>query len=94
MLIANNVIISAPRPWPPAFPAFFGNAGVVYATAGMSILVIVFAEIMPKTVAINDPDRAALALARPVSFFVALFGPVTMAIEWFVRQALKPSACR
>ena len=55
----------------------------------MSILVIVFAEVMPKTVAINKPDQAALLLARPVSWVVALFGPLTMAIEAFVRGVLR-----
>ena len=65
---------------------------MIYATVAMSILVIVFAEVMPKTVAINKPDQAALLLARPVSWVVALFGPLTMAIEAFVRSVLRFSA--
>jgi Mg2+/Co2+ transporter CorB len=44
---------------------------------------------MPKTVAINQPDQAALLLARPVSWVVALLGPVTLAIEAFVRVVLR-----
>ncbi len=95
VLIGNNIVnIGASAFMTSVLVAFFGNAGVFYATAFMSLLIIVFAEIMPKTVAINAPDRAALALARPVSFFVALFGPVTMAIEWFVRMTLRPFGVR
>ena len=62
---------------------------MIYATVAMSVLVIVFAEVLPKTMAINKPDQAALLLARPVSWAVALFGPLTMAIEAFVRAVLR-----
>ena len=37
----------------------------------MTVLVLVFAEVMPKTVAINYPDRMSLLVARSLSFFVA-----------------------
>jgi Mg2+/Co2+ transporter CorB len=66
----------------------FGEAGVLYATVMMTILVVVFAEVLPKTVAINAPDRVALLVARPISWLVRLFGPVLMAIEAIVRWIL------
>jgi Mg2+/Co2+ transporter CorB len=69
--------------------AWFGNAGVVYATVAMTILVVVFAEILPKTAAFNAPDRIALAVARPMFRFVRFFAPVLMAIEALVRWLLK-----
>ncbi|GGC78893.1 HlyC/CorC family transporter [Chelatococcus reniformis] len=95
MLIGNNIVnIGASAFTTSVLVALFGDAGVIYATVGMSVLVIIFAEIMPKTVAIKSPERAALLLARPVSFFVALFGPVTLAIEWFVRVVLRPFGLR
>src|SRR5471030_3358376 len=55
----------------------------------MTIVVVVFSEILPKTAAFNAPDRIALAVARPIYFFVKLFGPVLMAIEALVRWLLK-----
>src|SRR5476649_2717314 len=69
--------------------AWFGHAGVVYATVVMTILVVVFSEILPKTAAFNAPDRIALAVARPIYWFVKLFGPLLMAIEALVRWLLK-----
>ena len=67
----------------------FGDVGVVYATVAMTILVVVFSEILPKTAAFNAPDRIALAVARPMYWFVKLFGPLLMAIEALVRWLLK-----
>ena len=55
----------------------------------MTILVVVFSEVLPKTAAFNAPDRIALAVARPMSWFVRLFGPVLMTIEALVRWLLK-----
>jgi Mg2+/Co2+ transporter CorB len=60
----------------------------------MSILVIVFSEVLPKTVAINAPDKVSLAIARPVSWIVALLGPLALAIEQLVRWMLKPFGIR
>ncbi len=55
----------------------------------MTVLVLVFAEVMPKTVAINYPDRMSLMVARTLAFFVAIFGPVLVAVDGFVRGFLK-----
>jgi Mg2+/Co2+ transporter CorB len=66
----------------------FGEVGVVYATVVMTILVVVFSEVLPKTVAINAPDRVALLVARPIEWVVRLFGPVLMGIEALVRWIL------
>jgi Mg2+/Co2+ transporter CorB len=68
---------------------WFGHAGLLYATVAMTIIVVVFSEILPKTAAFNAPDRIALAVARPMSWFVTLFGPVLMTIEALVRWLLK-----
>ncbi|GAU82520.1 HlyC/CorC family transporter [Bosea sp. BIWAKO-01] len=90
MLIGNNVVnIGASAFATSVLVAAFGDAGVIYATAVMSVLVIIFAEIMPKTAAIAKPDQAALRLARPVAWVVAVLGPLTLAIEWFVRRFLR-----
>src|SRR5208282_929499 len=68
---------------------WFGHAGLLYATVAMTILVVVFSEILPKTAAFNAPDRIALAVARPMYWFVKIFGPVLMTIEALVRWILK-----
>ena len=44
----------------------FGDAGVAYATLVVTVVVLVFAEILPKTLAISSPDRVSLAIAPAV----------------------------
>ena len=68
--------------------AWFGDVGVIYATLVMTVVVVVFTEVLPKTVAINAPDRVALLVARPIAWVVRLFGPVLMGIEGLVRVIL------
>jgi Mg2+/Co2+ transporter CorB len=64
---------------------WFGDVGVVYATLVMTLVIVVFTEILPKTVAINAPDRMSLLVAVPISWLVKLFGPLLMGIEMLVR---------
>jgi Mg2+/Co2+ transporter CorB len=71
-----------------------GDRGVVYATAIMTVLIVVFAEVLPKTIAIAYPDRVSLAIAPVVSFFVAIFSPIVATIETFVRALLSLGGLR
>ncbi|HEX9155379.1 MAG TPA: HlyC/CorC family transporter [Nitrospira sp.] len=90
LLFGNNAVnIAASALATGVLLTWFGNAGVVYATVVMTIVVVVFSEILPKTAAFNAPDRIALAVARPIYWFVKLFGPVLMAVEALVRWLLK-----
>jgi Mg2+/Co2+ transporter CorB len=74
--------------------AWFGDVGVLYATVVMAIVVIVFAEVLPKTAAINAPDRFALAVARPMKWIIAILSPVLTVIEALVRLMLIPFGIR
>ncbi len=66
-----------------------GERGALYATAIMTVLLLVFAEVLPKTVAINNADQLSLAVARVLSVFVAVFGPILMGVEVLVHTVLK-----
>jgi Mg2+/Co2+ transporter CorB len=66
-----------------------GDRGALYATILMTALLLVFAEILPKTVAINYPDRMSLIAARALSISVAILGPLLVAVEAFTRGILK-----
>jgi Mg2+/Co2+ transporter CorB len=68
--------------------ATFGAAGVVYATVIVGVLVVVFAEVMPKTWALLRADRMALALAPSILFALALLGPSARAVAWISRMFL------
>ena len=70
----------------------FGDAGVLYATVIMTIVLLIFAEVLPKTIGINFPDRMALVVARPAAFFVAAFttrGPRVMSPYFAVSEMEK-----
>ena len=90
MLLGNQLVnIAAAAFTTNVLVGLIGDTGVFYATGIMTALVVIFAEVMPKTLAINAPDRFSLMLARPVLFFVALFGPVLVAVEALVKGALR-----
>jgi Mg2+/Co2+ transporter CorB len=64
ILLGNNLVnILASALATSALIALFGDVGVVYATLAMTVLVLIFAEVMPKTYALQDADRAALTVA-------------------------------
>ncbi|HEY1309935.1 MAG TPA: HlyC/CorC family transporter [Pseudolabrys sp.] len=90
LLFGNNAVnIAASVLATDVLLTWFGHAGLIYATVAMTIIVVVFSEILPKTAAFNAPDRLALAVARPIYWFVKVFGPVLVAIEALVRWLLK-----
>ena len=90
LLLGNNAVnILASALATSVFLVWFGDVGVLYATAVMTVLVVVFAEVLPKTIAFNAPDRMALLTARPMAIVVRVLTPVLAAIEWLVRQILR-----
>lgn len=65
-----------------------GENGAVYATIIMTALLLVFAEVLPKTLAINYPDAMSLYVAKIITPFVSVFAPVLAAVEFIVRTVL------
>src|SRR5947209_10300223 len=89
LLLGNNIAnIGASALATGIFTAWFGEVGVLYATGVMTVLVVIFAEVLPKTIAINAPDRVSLLVARPMKLVVYLLGPLLTVIEAFVRALL------
>jgi Mg2+/Co2+ transporter CorB len=62
---------------------------VLYATGVMTVMVVIFAEVLPKTIAINAPDRVSLLVARPMKVMVYLLGPLLTVIEAIVRALMR-----
>ena len=90
LLVGNNLAnIGASVLATGVFTAWFGEVGVLYATGVMSVLVIIFAEVLPKTVAINAPDRVSLLVARPMRFLTAILSPLLGLIEAIVRLLMR-----
>ena len=67
----------------------YGETGVAYATLGMTLLVLIFAEILPKTYAIRNADRMSLAIVPAVNALVFVLAPVTGAIHFLISRVLK-----
>jgi Mg2+/Co2+ transporter CorB len=90
ILTGNNVVnIAASAVTTGMLLAWFGDVGVLYATVIMTVLTVVFTEVLPKTLAINAPDRVALLVARPIGWVVRILGPMLVGIEGLVRWILK-----
>src|SRR6201987_6128087 len=90
LLLGNNIAnIGASALATGIFTQWFGEVGVLYATAVMTVLVVIFAEVLPKTIAINAPDRVALAVARPMKVTMFLLGPLVTVVEAVVRLLLR-----
>jgi Mg2+/Co2+ transporter CorB len=90
LLLGNNIAnIGASALATSIFTAWFGEVGVLYATAVMTAMVVIFAEVLPKTIAINAPDRVALLVARPMKVMLYLLGPLLTIIEAIVRVLIK-----
>jgi len=86
ILLGNNLVnILASALATSLFLSMFGETGVVYATLTMTALVLVFGEVMPKTYAITNPDRAALAVSPVIRIVVAMLSPVSNAVRVIVR---------
>jgi len=66
-----------------------GPAGIVYATAIMTLLIVIFAAVLPKTYALAYHDRVALLVAPFMRVVIALLNPFTTAIQFIVRLILK-----
>ena len=68
---------------------FYGQAGLAFATAIMTFLIVVFAAVLSKSIALAYPDRLALTVAPIMSGLITIMGPLTRASEFVVRQVLR-----
>jgi Mg2+/Co2+ transporter CorB len=66
-----------------------GDVGVVYASILMTVLIVIFAAVLPKTYALASPDRTALWVAPIMKAIIWLLTPVTITIQFVVRQIFK-----
>ena len=89
VLLGNNVVnILATSLATAVLTKIFGQNGVAAATLIMTLLVLIFAEVLPKTLAITYPEAVASRVARPISIVVFLFSPVVAAVRYLVRGVL------
>ena len=89
VLLGNNVVnILATSLATAVLTKLFGQNGVAAATLIMTLLVLIFAEVLPKTFAITNPETVASGVARPISLIVFVFSPIVAAVRYLVRGVL------
>jgi len=66
----------------------FGDRAVPIATAIMTVAILMFAEVLPKTLAIARTDRFALTVALPVKWMVSITAPLVNAVQYVVWKVL------
>jgi Mg2+/Co2+ transporter CorB len=89
ILIGNNLVnILASALATSVLIGMFGEAGIAYATILMTLLIVMFSEILPKTYAMHNADRLALAVAPIMRPVVRLFSPLAWATQIIVRGVL------
>lgn len=90
VLLGNNLVnILASALATSILISVYGETGVVYATIVMTLLILIFSEILPKTYAIKHANRTALAIAPVINALVHVLSPVTATINVFVTLLLK-----
>ena len=76
ILIGNNIVnILASSLATTLFVSLVGPSGVGIATAVMPVLVLIFGEITPKSIAKQKSEQVSLKVSKPISIIVKLFKP-------------------
>ena len=89
VLLGNNLVnILATSLATAMFTRLFGESGVALATLVMTILVLVFAEVLPKTYAITNAETAASRTAPIINWVIKAFSPIVSAVRLLVRGVL------
>ena len=90
ILIGNNAVnVLASAIATSLFITIYGEAGLLWATITMTVLLVVFAEVMPKTYALTYADRYALTIAPVIRIVVLLLSPLALAIRWLASITIR-----
>jgi Mg2+/Co2+ transporter CorB len=90
VLLGNNMVnILAASLATSLFTNLFGESGVALATLVMTLLVLIFAEVLPKTYAITNAERAAAGVSPAIQVVITVFSPMVSAVRWLVRGVLR-----
>jgi len=82
LLIGNNIVnILATSLATMLFTAHFGDLGVTLSTIVMTVLVLIFGEISPKTIAKERPEEFAMFSCRIVMVFGVIFKPLSLLFD-------------
>lgn len=90
MLLANNAINIVTSALTTKFLIdIFGEVGVIYASIFLTITIIIFGEILPKTIALQYPEKCLLIFSLFIEILYNLFSPIVDIIQKIVEFCLK-----
>jgi len=90
ILVGNNVVnIGASALATAIAIQLFGSTGVGIATGVMTLLVLIFGEITPKTLAAAYPERIATLVSRPIAIVTYVLTPVISVLTYVTKHAIK-----
>jgi len=90
LLLSNNLVnILASALATAFFYDLFGVTGIFYATLLMTFLLVIFAEVLPKTYSINRPTRTALLIAPIIYYINKLLYPFVSLINTIVNLMIR-----
>lgn len=77
ILLGNNLVnIAASAIAATLFIAWFGSSGIILSTITMTGIILIFAEIIPKTLAAYFPEKIAISIIWPMNFFIIILSPI------------------
>ena len=89
VLLGNNLVnILATSLATALFTKLVGESSVALATLVMTVLVLIFAEVLPKTYAITNAERAAASVSAPIALLVTILDPIVSSVRKLVRGIL------
>ena len=87
VLTGNNLVNTAAAALGTALAVTYMSPGiaVIVSTAGVTVLLLIFSETIPKTVAAKNAERFAIIAVRPLQFAESLLFPVVWVLERLIR---------
>ena len=90
ILLSNNLVnILATSLATAFFYDIFGITGIFYATLLMTFLLVIFAEVLPKTYSINKPTRTAIIISPIIYYLYKILYPLIILINFIVNLLIK-----
>jgi len=82
LLIGNNFVnILASVLTTAILIKYYGDKGILYSTILMSLLIVIFSEVLPKNYALIRPDRFALAMSKYLIVFSKIITPIMLLVK-------------
>ena len=90
LLLGNNIVnILSAALATALMTRVFGGSGIAIATFGMTALVLIFGEVLPKTYAITNPETVAARVSPIIRILIVVFSPIISVVRALVRGILR-----